>query len=104
MHLVPSRLLFLITILLLWFNYSIQANPNVDTISNQFVSVEQSQDVLKLSSTNQKAELAVKYTIKDETEEINNAYIELTVSGGTSPYIYKWSNQSTPVSSPVAWH
>ena len=104
MHFVPSRLLFLITILLLWFSYSIQANPNDDTTSSQFVSSEQPQEALKLSSTNQKPELAVKYTIEDETEEINNAYIELMVSGGTEPYIYKWSNQSTPVDSPVAWH
>jgi len=104
MHFVPSRLLFLITFLFSCFSYSIQANPNDEVSSAQFVSSEQQQDDLKISSVAEKHELDVKYTIEDETEEINNAYIELMVSGGTAPYTYKWSSQSTPVNSPVAWH
>ena len=33
------------------------------------------------------------------SKDINNGVIELTVKGGVEPYTYKWSNQSTPLTS-----
>lgn len=47
-------------------------------------------------------ELIVKEKVTNPTESINDGIIELEVSGGTSPYTYKWSNQETPLSSPIA--
>ena len=44
-------------------------------------------------------DLQVKETISNPSNRINDGVIRLEVSGGRPPYIYKWSNQSTPLSS-----
>ncbi len=36
------------------------------------------------------------------SDNINDGVIQLKVEGGTPPYIFKWSNQQTPLSSPTA--
>lgn len=36
------------------------------------------------------------------SDNINDGVIQLQVDGGTPPYIFKWSNQQTPLSSPTA--
>jgi AGCS family alanine or glycine:cation symporter len=47
-------------------------------------------------------ELIVNEKIINPTKNINDGVIELQVLGGTPPYTYKWSNQNTPLSSPVS--
>lgn len=44
-------------------------------------------------------ELIVKETITNPSNEINDGVVTLDVEGGTEPYTFKWSNQSTPLSS-----
>lgn len=44
-------------------------------------------------------ELTVKETISNPSNEINDGVITLEVEGGVEPYTYKWSNQSTPLTS-----
>lgn len=46
-------------------------------------------------------ELDVQADIGNPTNVINDGFIDLNVSGGTPPYTYQWSNQSTPMASPV---
>ena len=47
-------------------------------------------------------ELQVQETITNPSPNINDGMISLEVSGGTPPYVYKWSNQNTPLSSSVS--
>lgn len=47
-------------------------------------------------------DLSVKATLINPSNMINDAAVELDVDGGTPPYTYKWSNQSTPLSSSEA--
>jgi len=44
-------------------------------------------------------ELVVKGKVYNPSSQINDGVVEVDVTGGTPPYIYKWSNQSTPLSS-----
>lgn len=44
-------------------------------------------------------ELRVDEAIDNPSSNINDGVVRLNVSGGTPPYTYKWSNQSTPLSS-----
>ncbi|MCO5724896.1 amino acid carrier protein [Robiginitalea marina] len=44
-------------------------------------------------------ELKVRETISNPSRNINDGVIHLEVSGGRPPYTFKWSNQSTPLSS-----
>ena len=46
--------------------------------------------------------LSVKETILNPSKRINDGVIKLEVEGGTAPYRYKWSDQNTPLSSPMA--
>lgn len=43
-------------------------------------------------------DLEIKGEILNPTENINDGVITVTASGGVSPYTYRWSNQSTPLS------
>jgi alanine or glycine:cation symporter, AGCS family len=45
-------------------------------------------------------DLQVDANIQNPSKEINDGFVELNVQGGTPPYEYKWSNQSTPLDSP----
>ncbi len=45
-------------------------------------------------------ELQLNAEIGNPSKIINNGFIELNVEGGTPPYTYKWSSQSTPLDSP----
>lgn len=47
----------------------------------------------------QAQELDVKAQLGNASNVINNGFIDLEVSGGEPPYTYKWSNQSTPLTS-----
>lgn len=47
-------------------------------------------------------ELQLNAEIENPSKIINNGLIKLNVEGGTAPYTYKWSNQSTPLDSPVS--
>ncbi|WP_036383123.1 amino acid carrier protein [Muricauda sp. MAR_2010_75] len=44
-------------------------------------------------------ELTVKGKTYNVSDNINDGVIELSVEGGVEPYSYKWSNQSTPLTS-----
>ncbi len=44
-------------------------------------------------------ELVVKETVLNPSNRINDGVLRVEVDGGTPPYQYKWSNQSTPLSS-----
>ena len=44
-------------------------------------------------------DLEVKEIISNPSHNINDGVVHLKVSGGTPPYIYKWSNQNTPLHS-----
>lgn len=50
----------------------------------------------------QAQELAVKATLGNKSKIINDGFIALEVQGGTPPYTYKWSNQSTSLDSDTA--
>jgi len=47
-------------------------------------------------------ELTVKPAVMNPSNNINDGVVDLQVLGGTPPYTYKWSNQSTPLSSKKA--
>lgn len=47
-------------------------------------------------------ELQINADVQNPTREINDGFVELQVNGGTPPYQYKWSSQSTPLDSPRA--
>lgn len=55
-----------------------------------------------ISSFSIAQELELKAETKNPTTEINDGVIEVTVLGGEAPYTYKWSNQSTPLTSSTA--
>lgn len=44
-------------------------------------------------------ELSIEETLINPSDQINDGQIEVEVSGGNPPYIYKWSNQSTSLKS-----
>ncbi|WP_420593396.1 amino acid carrier protein [Robiginitalea biformata] len=44
-------------------------------------------------------ELELRGTINNPSSNINDGVIRVTVSGGTAPYTYRWSNQETPLTS-----
>ncbi len=44
-------------------------------------------------------DLEIKGETLNPSESINDGTITVTASGGVSPYTYRWSNQSTPLSS-----
>ena len=44
-------------------------------------------------------ELVVQGKVYNPSHQINDGVIEVNATGGTPPYIYKWSNQSTALSS-----
>ncbi len=46
--------------------------------------------------------MKVESTIENPSKIINDGVVSLQVSGGSPPYVYKWSNQSTPLDSPRA--
>src|SRR5690606_30464658 len=50
----------------------------------------------------QAQELQIKENIINPSEQINDGQIEVSVTGGTPPYTYKWSNQSTSLNSPTS--
>lgn len=54
---------------------------------------------LVFATTLSAQELQINAETKNPSRIINNGIIELSVKGGTPPYTYKWSNQSTPLSS-----
>ncbi len=58
--------------------------------------------LLLISSVVFSQELIVNEKITNPSRIINNGTIEVMVEGGTPPYTYKWSNQSTPLTSPIA--
>lgn len=55
--------------------------------------------LLLISSTLFSQELTIKERITNPSNLINDGVIEVKVDGGVPPYQYKWSNQSTPLSS-----
>ncbi len=50
----------------------------------------------------QAQQLELTPTYNNPTTEINDGSITVSVTGGTAPYSYKWSNQSTPLTSNTA--
>mgnify|MGYP003629801038 CR=1 FL=1 len=58
--------------------------------------------LLLISSVVFSQELTVNEKITNPSKIINNGTIEVMVEGGNPPYTYKWSNQSTPLTSPIA--
>lgn len=54
---------------------------------------------LLISFTVFSQELVVKETVLNPSNRINDGVIRVEVDGGTPPYQYKWSNQSTPLTS-----
>ncbi len=50
----------------------------------------------------QAQEMEVEAKLGNPSKLINDAFIELDVSGGVPPYKYKWSNPDTPLDSPRA--
>lgn len=55
-----------------------------------------------MASSIQSQELQIEARITNPSNEINDGQITLKVLNGISPYTYKWSNQETPLSSPVS--
>lgn len=53
--------------------------------------------LLAFNSNSQELTIKEKYT--NPSTEINDGKISVQVVGGTPPYTYKWSNQSTPLNS-----
>lgn len=47
-------------------------------------------------------DLVINEKLINPSDEINNGSIEVKVEGGTPPYQYKWSNQSTPLSDNIS--
>jgi AGCS family alanine or glycine:cation symporter len=56
-------------------------------------------NTLDASNVEEATSLSVQHHIDDLSEDINDAVINLVVSGGTKPYKYKWSDKSTALSS-----
>ena len=52
--------------------------------------------------TSHAQELQVDANVQNPSKVINDGFVELDVTGGTPPYQYKWSSQSTPLDSPRA--
>src|SRR5690606_32853137 len=48
-------------------------------------------------------DLIVKERTGNSSDLINDGFVELEVSGGVPPYVYKWSNPSTSLDSPAAY-
>lgn len=46
------------------------------------------------------AQIEARLELSNDSEEINDGRAEVKVSNGNPPYTYKWSNESTPLSSP----
>src|SRR5690606_24505538 len=44
-------------------------------------------------------DISIKETLINPSDQINDGQIEVEVSGGNPPYIYKWSNQATSLKS-----
>ena len=58
---------------------------------------------LLLSTVSFSQVLTVEENIKNPSSIINDGIIEINVTGGTAPYSYKWSHQSTPLVSNKAF-
>ncbi len=59
--------------------------------------------LLLFSSVAFSQDITVKENIVNPSKLINDGIIEVDVFGGTPPYTYKWSNQSTPLTSNKAF-
>ncbi|MBC2839128.1 amino acid carrier protein [Robiginitalea sp. SC105] len=44
-------------------------------------------------------DLQIRETISNPSTNINDGVIRVSVTGGTEPYLYRWSNQETPITS-----